>query len=596
MERSNIPLITCAILAAVTTGGPAYAFGIYSVELKNLLDLSQPQLDTLSSAYFCAGLFTWIPGLLVDRYGVRRAISCGGMMGATFMMAYWAVARQFIQLPSKACVIATLFCLGAGFCIANGLVIGAIYKILVCSSTPTTKGSLVGVAKGYVGMGSGVYACLFQAMKTALHSKSDLDFLPMAAVIALMGAVVPALTLLPSQQDTTSLWSLPREKIDKTTKGHFTVLYMGLLALAVMVMRTSLGELFAESWEGESLRRTPSSHISKGIVLLALWLGPILFIRVLPTSSVAAPEDDSTVLSSGIYDVEDPNNNELCEVDYPQSITPGEHSPLLAKEAGDDRHSYVSQRTETTIAEDYAEKCSEDSSMMMNGNYNLSQLLQTPHAWVLIWIALVIVGSGTMMTNNMGQMVESLALMPQDTVTPASMAIFSVAQATSRVVTGAVSDAALARYGIPRPAFLIVASLIAAVAHSVLALTDNHQEIAFLVGVTLSGVAFGMIWPLMVLIVGEVFGTAHMATNYLFYDGGSSAFGTLLLSKFVTQEVYEDHIDSSAETTCYGAECFQLSHWVVVALAMSCVVAALHLLQQTREVYSNKAPSIVRKA
>jgi MFS family permease len=593
-EQSNIPLITCAILAAVTTGGPAYAFGIYSVELKNSLNLTQTQLDTLSSAYFCAGLFSWIPGLLVDRYGVRRAMSMGGIAGASLMMAYWAVARQFLHLPSTACVIATLFILSAGFCISNGLVIGSIYKILVCSSATTNKGSAVGVAKGYVGLGSGVYACLFHAMKAVLqnynshqgglsssnssinHRPSDLDFLPMAAVISLLGAATPALLWLPSQEETTHLWNLPKTQLDKTTKLHFLVLYMGLLALAGMVMSTSLGELFTLSLMVSSPRHTASSHVSKGILLLALWLGPILALRIIPT---AGSDNDAASIGTVGKDVEN----------YGATM---EHSPLLQKEGQDRRHHYFSQRTETTLVDD-SERGIRNEETAPVENYQLTQLLQTPHAWILLWIALVSVGGGTMMTNNMGQMVESLALEPQDTVTPAVMAIFSVAQATSRIVTGAVSDAALARYGTPRPTFLIVASLIGASAHALLALTDNQQEGLFLCGVMLAGIAFGMIWPLMVLIVGEVFGTAHMATNYLFYDGAASAVGTLLLSKFITQEVYEAHIhDSSIETTCYGPECFALSNWAAVALALSSVLACIPLLRQTSHIYNYKAETI----
>lgn len=79
---SNIPLLTAAYLAAGTTGGTTYAFGIYGEALKQTLHLSQSQLDTISSANFCAGLFSWIPGLCVDRLGPKFALWFGGLLSA----------------------------------------------------------------------------------------------------------------------------------------------------------------------------------------------------------------------------------------------------------------------------------------------------------------------------------------------------------------------------------------------------------------------------------------------------------------------------------------------------------------------------------
>lgn len=58
----------------------------------------------------------------------------------------------------------------------------------------------------------------------------------------------------------------------------------------------------------------------------------------------------------------------------------------------------------------------------------------------------------------------------------------------------------------------------------------------------------------------------HCFYDSMFFDGFSSAAGTLLLSKFVAQEVYDDHINEShgdpgAASTgeenfkCFGTEC-----------------------------------------
>lgn len=82
-------------------------------------------------------------------------------------------------------------------------------------------------------------------------------------------------------------------------------------------------------------------------------------------------------------------------------------------------------------------------------------------------------------------------------ITPASLALFSAAQGASRVVTGSLSESAMTwSIPVPRPAFLVLASLVSALAHFTLAVASTQRGFAF--GVTLSGWAFGMTWPLMV--------------------------------------------------------------------------------------------------
>jgi MFS family permease len=145
--------------------------------------------------------------------------------------------------------------------------------------------------------------------------------------------------------------------------------------------------------------------------------------------------------------------------------------------------------------------------------------------------------------------------------------------------------------GVPRPFFFVAASLTAILAHTILAVATD--QVSFVIGITISGVAFGMIWPLMVLCVGELFGTAHVGANYMFYDGFTSAAGTFILSKVVAQQVYEDHIDphdngsgKSDGVTCYGKECFQKTHVIIVLLSLTCVAVSLLMQFKTRNVYN----------
>jgi len=173
------------------------------------------------------------------------------------------------------------------------------------------------------------------------------------------------------------------------------------------------------------------------------------------------------------------------------------------------------------------------------------------------------------------------------------------------VLTGVVSENALnwntgwccIDKGVPRPFFLIITSLVGVIAHAILAFSADQTS--FMVGTALSGLSFGGVWPMLVLIVGEIYGTAHVAANYMFYDGVTSAGGTFLLSKIVAQRVYESHIDqhysdnddsSARGVTCYGLQCFQTTHIVISISLITCAIMSVIFMYMTRHVY-NKAAS-----
>lgn len=576
MNRSNLPSVCCALLASMTTGGTTYAFGLYGSTLKRDLHLTQSQLDTISTATFFAGLLSWIPGLFIDRLGTRFGMSLGGLTGSFALILYWVVSKGIIEFSDTSWVVATLSALGVVIFLSCALVTGSVFKIISCNCGPGTKGSAVGVAKGYVGLGAGAYACLFESIRQP--STSDLDFLPMAAALFIVGATIPSWIILPNKQNEGNV-------SDSLTPLHFKILYSSLTMLACLVVTTSLIELYNEKHEvGEAAK---PNHLLTASILL-IWIGPIIgqiFLprnQRLPSSTTTQDEEQETLLLSLDSEVRGPMKSP--DVDslgkmQSQLIDVGVLESAISDE--EDENGSVQPPPEESR--------------------NLLQMLQTPEAWLMIWTTTILVGAGTVETNNLGQMVESLGFAP--VVTPASLALFSVAQAAGRVSTGAISESALTwstkrcliNKGVPRPFFLVVASVVGIIAHSILAVSAS--ETPFVIGMALSGFSFGMVWPMMVLIIGELFGTAHVGANYLFFDGFTSAAGTFLLSKVVAQEVYEAHISSqealapvsSDIAACYGQQCFELTHIVIAILCATCVVSSLAMQFITRHAYNNNS-------
>jgi MFS family permease len=296
---TNLPLLTAVYMSALTTGATTYAFSFYSSALKMSLHLTQSELDTLGSATFAAGVFSWIPGMIVDRYGSKLGIIVGGMGNACVLSSYWFVATgRLWELDSDndeatQWLIALLSVLGVLTFMGCALITGSVFKLIVESCGKGSKGKAVGCAKGYVGVGSGVYVCIFRSLfrmtasteglgpavlMSALPSglsmtstsirhlsltdaatsqllqanappnpdiMNTLNFLLMAACLSFLAAVIPAIVFLPKHEIMQT--KKPR---DGTRSIHFRVIYAGLVLLGMWVVGTSLLDLKDE--EGAS--------------------------------------------------------------------------------------------------------------------------------------------------------------------------------------------------------------------------------------------------------------------------------------------------------------------------------------------------------
>ncbi|KAL9189797.1 hypothetical protein ACHAXT_009472 [Thalassiosira profunda] len=722
-KPTNLPLLACSYLSALTTGATTYAFSFYSNALKTSLHLTQNQLDTLSSATFCAGILSWMPGMIVDSFGARTAMALGGTSNSVMLSLYWLLATERVPLHDLDLLILVLSALGVLIFVGCALVTGSVFKVIVEGCGEGTKGKAVGCAKGYVGVGSGVYVCLFgalfgstgggavagpaasflervgssvnafPAMKLTsllppsswamrfapqLLASSDvkdpetrsLDFLLMAAAFSFVASTLPALLLLPKK---TSSRHRPR---DGTRSIHFRVIYAGLIMLGVWVVGSSLMELREEELEkhnhgsggsspGDSNNTAsdggdggdggvpalnPATQVEEAFIA---WMGhlpesdPIIPHGQIDTAEFSEQQANAQSYSNAVMRVGRRLSSASIETHWGSFFfllllwwgpalsllvipprkdggggtghSSGEEEEVAFNYDSDGENDRAtngdgeSEGEEDTFLQDDlpmsngSRSLSVEKDSSSGRDKNLLQMLRTGSAWLMAWTFVILVGGGTVMTNNVGQMTEALGF--SSNLTPASLALFSAAQGASRVVTGIASELALKWNlpwfcgclstpggGVPRPVFLVLASLVSAASHFILAISTSEE--GFALGVTLSGVAFGMVWPMMVLITGEVFGTRNLGANYLFFDGGASAVGTLLLSKFVAQEVYDEHIAShgdpgmaptdDGEFKCFGTECFRMSHMIVSLLSLTCIVSSVGLIRSTRDVYQHR--------
>jgi len=493
--------------------------------------------------------------MVVDKMGMRFSMILGGSSGALSTLCYWAVARQFLPISHAVAILSILAII---ICLSCGLIIGSIFKLTLYCGGPEFKGSAVGVAKGFVGLGSGVYATIFQAIRKA--DESALDFVPVLAFFFVVCAVIPAYVLLPSQLKVNDIEF-------HTTKLHFRTLYVSLFILASVIVASSIQDIMGADDGNPSTGMHSKQYrdYKKVFMLLLIWLGPIWSLLWLPKKVVVDEEEQVAIVKDEEH--------------------AGKASSNTRK---DEKLALLTTSYQKTVPEPAPSADAEDIPCT---DLNLQEALQTPSAWLMLWTTIILVGSGTYKTNNMGEMVESLGF--PDALNPATLAIFSVAQAAARIVTGIVSEAALKSHvvgvpglenGIARPFFLVIGSAIAFFSHLMLAYATS--QVSFVVSCTLSGLAFGMAWPLMVLIVGDIFGLRNHGAVYMFYDGSTKAFGTILLSEYIAGNVYEAHVDIKVDAlTCYGPSCFRETHLTVAGLALTGIAASLGLVYTSRHAY-----------
>ena len=158
-------------------------------------------------------------------------------------------------------------------------------------------------------------------------------------------------------------------------------------------------------------------------------------------------------------------------------------------------------------------------------------------------------------------------------------ALTACASGLARLVTGSLSNQLMVR-GKSRTYYFPLMMLVMAAGHATLCLPG---PVALLVGTALAGWAFGSCFPLLVLTVNEIFGSARLASNYMIFDGSPGAVGAIVFAKFVYNAVFDAH--KSDDGTCSGDACFTLSHVLIVATQLAVGVLGWIFSRRVQVVY-----------
>jgi len=251
--------------------------------------------------------------------------------------------------------------------------------------------------------------------------------------------------------------------------------------------------------------------------------------------------------------------------------------------------------------------------------FSLLEMLGTPDAWLLWYAGSVIIGGGGLLATQLAFMLQSMSA--PDTLVTTCVTTFSTGNLLGRLTAPVASSFLLTDRGLARPWMLLLILLLMAISQfafrvcaepSAITPGGGAQQTLLTAAAAAGGLSFGAVWPMLVILASELFGSRHLSINYLFYDGGCGAVGTVLLANLLPSFVYH-HADPSplmnpapAATAdpqpvsaapappppvkpCIGSKCFGPTHEVIMALCAVGAVAVVLLSWRSASLYRRVA-------
>ncbi|MBA0566635.1 hypothetical protein Golob_011433, partial [Gossypium lobatum] len=223
-------------------------------------------------------------------------------------------------------------------------------------------------------------------------------------------------------------------------------------------------------------------------------------------------------------------------------------------------------------------------------DYTILQALFSLDMIILFLATTCGIGGTLTAIDNLGQIGTSLGYPTRSISTFVSLV--SIWNYLGRVVAGFVSEFFLMKYKFPRPLLLTLIMLVSCVGH-LLIVFDVPGGVY--VASVIIGFCFGAQWPLLFAIISEIFGLKYYSTLYNF-GSVASPVGSYLLSVKLTGNVYDNEArkqmkalgisrNDGEDLDCHGVECFRLSFIIITAVTVFGTFISFLLAYRTRKFY-----------
>ncbi|KAL6654289.1 hypothetical protein ACP70R_007754 [Stipagrostis hirtigluma subsp. patula] len=533
-----------ACLLILSASGATYAFGVYSPALKSALGYDQRAVATL--AFFKdLGSNVGVPaGLLNEVAPPWVVLAVGAAMNlAGYLMVYLSLAGRVA--PPPVWLMCAYVCAGA-----NSQAFAGTGALITCvKNFPESRGAVLGLLKGYVGLSSAILAQLYLAVYGGGDAKSLvllIAWLPAAVSVVFLGTV----RVMPPYR--------PRPSRGRGGDVFLCLLYISV-ALATYILVMIVVQRQA------SFSRAAYAASAAGLLLL-LFL-PLAVVVRQEYRIKKELEESLRETSTTVTVVEKSTALQMAE---PASTgTPAPPRPPSSSSLGAClKHAF--------------------NPPAHGDDYSIPQALVSVDMLVL-FLAITCGAGGTLTAiDNMGQIGQSLGYPAKSVNTFVSL--ISIWNYAGRVAAGYASEALLARYGFPRPLMLTLVLAATCAGHLLIAVGAPRGTL-YAASVVV-GFCFGAQWPLLYAVISELFGLRRYATLYNL-GAVASPVGAYVLNVRVAGRLYDaeaarQHGGALAEggdKACVGAECFRRAFLIVTAATAAGALVSLVLVWRTREFY-----------
>ncbi|XP_020212347.1 protein NUCLEAR FUSION DEFECTIVE 4 [Cajanus cajan] len=523
-----------ASLLIMSVAGATYMFGIYSNEVKTSLGYDQSTLNLLGFFKDLGANVGVISGLVNEITPPWVVLSIGVIMNFFGYFMIWLAVSGRIAKP-QVWQMCLYICIGA-----NSQTFANTGALVTCvKNFPGSRGSILGLLKGYVGLSGAIIAQLYHAFYGD-HNPQALILL-----IAWLPAAVSFLFL-----PTIRIMNTIHQPKDNRVFYHLLYISLGL-AVFLMVLIVVQNKVSFSRIE----------YIVDGLVVFSFLLLPLALVF-------------------------------REEINQLKSKTMADSEPQLKVVTEVMPHPNVQQEVKATTSS-HEESCCAGNILKppkRGEDYTILQALFSIDMLIL-FIATTFGAGGTLTAiDNLGQIGHSLGYPSKSTTTFVSLV--SIWNYLGRVAAGYASEIFLTKYKVPRPYMLTLVLLLSCVGHVLIALgVPNSLYLASVI----IGFCFGAQWPLMFAIISEVFGLKYYSTLYNF-GAAASPVGSYILNVKVAGVLYDKEAlkqlkakglkrEAGKDLTCVGVECYRMAFIIITASTLVGCFASFVLAMRTRKFY-----------
>ncbi|XP_028789985.1 protein NUCLEAR FUSION DEFECTIVE 4-like [Neltuma alba] len=528
-----------ASLLIMAVAGATYMFGLYSNDIKTSLGYDQSTLNLLSFFKDLGANVGVLAGLINEITPPWVVLSAGAVMNFFGYFMIWLAVTGRIAKP-QVWQMCLYICIGA-----NSQSFSNTGALVTCvKNFPGSRGSVLGLLKGYVGLSGAIITQLY-------HAFYGDDSKSLILLIAWIPAAVSILFL-----PTIRILSTTRQP--KELRVFYNLLYISLgLAGFLMVLIIIQNKLSF----------TRIEYVFDGVMVLLLLFLPLVVVFREELYLWRAKKQALTSTSGVVV---------VAEAPPPMSEPP---QPQL-------------ESSTTTSKPEKESSCFSNTFKppKRGEDYTILQAIFSIDMLVLFTASTFSVGGTLTAIDNLGQIAKSLGYPNKSTSTFVSLV--SIWNYLGRVVSGFTSEIFLTKYKFPRPLMLSLIMLLSCVGHLLIAFgVPNSLYFSSVI----AGFCFGAQWPLIFAIISEIFGLKYYST-LLNMGAVASPVGAYILNVKVTGSLYDKEAlkqlqakgltrKKGEDLSCIGVHCYRMAFLIITASAFIGCLISIILVIRTRKFY-----------